>query len=50
MQRNHQMGTAAGEAKHVRLICFEHTIRILEFMGFSTKAAKVSYEVEQAHL
>jgi hypothetical protein len=50
MRRNREIGTAAGEAKRVRLIRFEHTVRLLEFAKFSTNVAEVGYEVKQAHL
>ena len=50
MRRNHEIGTAAGKAKHVRLIRFEHTVRLLEFAKIGTNVAEVGYEVKRAHL
>jgi len=35
---------------NVRLICFKHAIRPLEFAEFSTNVAEVGYGVKQAHL
>jgi hypothetical protein len=46
MQRNHEIRAAAGEAKCVRLIHFEHGVRLLEFAKFGAPMAKVDNEVE----
>ena len=50
MRRNHEIGTAAGKAKRVRLIRFEHTVRLLEFAKIGANVAEVGYEVKRAHL
>jgi hypothetical protein len=52
MRRNREIRTVAGEAKRVsmRFIRFEHTVRLLELVKFSTNVAEVGYEVQQAHL
>jgi hypothetical protein len=49
MLGNRNIGTAAGEAKRVRLVRFEHTVCLLESTRCGTMA-EVRYEVEYAHL
>src|SRR6266545_418379 len=48
MRGNCEIGTAAREAKCVRLVRFEHTVGFLKFT--SGCLVKVGYVAEQAHL